>query len=190
MDGWPSCWHCYIVWYVTRPSCAALHIYTNGTQLSKKAGVCAVMSVWLVHIKDHLWTIRFVPNHRASNSSNLRLRLVMMANGLTSWMCHVRQHHCMLPGELRWEEVAPPQKPDRHSRLARTSTQCPMESTFHNAWHSIKEYTKLPITITITICGAWPVPCLFYFSWLAEIPLTDKNGPETKLLCQKGISWT
>ena len=27
------------------------------------------MSMWLVHIKDHLWTIRLVPNHRASNSS-------------------------------------------------------------------------------------------------------------------------
>ena len=27
------------------------------------------MSMWLVHIKDHLWTVRFMPNHRASNSS-------------------------------------------------------------------------------------------------------------------------
>ena len=70
----------------------------------------------------------------------------MMANGLTSQVCHVRQHHCMLPRELRWEEVAPPQKLDRHSRLARTSSWCPMESAFHNACHSIKHYTKLPIT--------------------------------------------
>ena len=34
-----------------------------------KFGVCAIMSMWLVYIKDHLWTIGFAPNHRASNSS-------------------------------------------------------------------------------------------------------------------------
>ena len=39
------------VWYGTMASCATLHIYTSGTWLGKKAGVCAVMSMWLVHIK-------------------------------------------------------------------------------------------------------------------------------------------
>ena len=31
----------------------------------------------------------------------------MMVHGLISQVCCVRQHHCMLPRELRWEEVAP-----------------------------------------------------------------------------------
>ena len=90
----------------------------------KKAGVCAVMSMWLVHIKDHLWTIGFMPNHRASNSSKTRLGQVMMASGLTRWVCCMRQHPCLLPRELRWEEVAPPQKLVRDSRLARTNNWC------------------------------------------------------------------
>ena len=126
MDGWPSCWHCSIVWYMTRPSCATLHIYMSGTQLgTKRLGCVHVRSMWLAHIKEHLWTVRFMPNHRASSSSNMRLRLVIMANGLTSCVCHVRQHHCMLPMELRWEEVTPPQTLDRHSRSAGTSiSQC------------------------------------------------------------------
>ena len=111
MDGWLSCQHSSIAWYMTRPSCAALHIYIWVVpDLVKKAGVCAIMSMWLAHIKDHLWTIRFVPNHRASNSFKTRLRQVMMVSGLTRWVCHVRQHPCMLCSELRWEEVAPPQK--------------------------------------------------------------------------------
>ena len=29
--------------------------------LVKKSGVCAVMSLWLVHIKDHVWSIRICP---------------------------------------------------------------------------------------------------------------------------------
>ena len=33
----------------------------------------------------------------------------MMASGLTRQVCHMRQHPCMFPRELRWEEVAPPQ---------------------------------------------------------------------------------
>ena len=27
----------------------------------KKAGVCAIMSIWLVHIKEHVWTIGTCP---------------------------------------------------------------------------------------------------------------------------------
>ena len=134
MDGWHSHWHCSIVWYVTRPSCAALHIYMSSTWLGKKAGVCAVMSMWMVHIKDHLWTVGFEPNCRAFNSSNMRLRLVMMANGLTSWVCHVRQHHCMLHSwdGRRWLHL---KKLDRHTRLARTSKSwCSIWSTICNAF--------------------------------------------------------
>ena len=49
------------VWYMTMPSCAVLHIYTSGTWLGKKAGMSAVMSMWLVHIKEHVWTIWICP---------------------------------------------------------------------------------------------------------------------------------
>ena len=58
---------------------------------------------------------------KPSAGTLLRLRQVMMASGLTRWVCHMRQHPCMLPGELRWEEVDPPQKLVRYSWLARTN---------------------------------------------------------------------
>ena len=127
MDGWQSCQHCSIVWYVTRPNCAALHIDIQVVPNSvKKAGVCAIMSMWLAHIKDHLWTIGFMPNHRASNYSKTRLRWVMKVTCLARWVCCMKQHPCMLPRELRWEELAPPKKMVRYCRLARTNSQCTM----------------------------------------------------------------
>ena len=82
----------------------------------KKAGVCAIMSMWLVHIKEHVWTVRTCP-------TTIFLSDCRIVGGAVRWMhkhcefpqvvalkkkcgysCHVT---CMLHGELIWEEVAP-----------------------------------------------------------------------------------
>ena len=66
---------CWFGWLhnILRQDVNSMHAY-EWYWLSKKAGVCGVMSMWLVHMKDHLWTIRFTPNHRVSNSSSVRLK--------------------------------------------------------------------------------------------------------------------
>ena len=43
----------YVIWaYKKFPECSPTH---------KKAGLCAVMPMWLVHIKEHVWTIGTCP---------------------------------------------------------------------------------------------------------------------------------
>ena len=72
MDGWRSFWDCSETdpW----PCPAELHAtcISMVPDSVKKAGVCAVMSMWLVHIKDYLWTVGFSSNQGVSNSSGVR----------------------------------------------------------------------------------------------------------------------
>ena len=82
MDGWPSCWHCSIVWYVTKPSCAALHRLTQPSIPS-----------WVGEVStsnEGDWWNMCIPDRFTAPRGSLVA--------------------CMLPRELRWEEVAPPHK--------------------------------------------------------------------------------
>ena len=47
----------------SQPSSACMmEIQMTGVLLThKKAGVCAIMSIWLVHIKEHVWTVGTCP---------------------------------------------------------------------------------------------------------------------------------
>ena len=53
------------VWNKSQPAILCLHDGSpddgSTPQLIKKAGVCAIMSMWLVHIKEHVWTIGKCP---------------------------------------------------------------------------------------------------------------------------------
>ena len=44
-----------------KPYCLQLLCYRVLPNSLKKAGVCAIMSMWLVHIKEHMWTIGTCP---------------------------------------------------------------------------------------------------------------------------------
>ena len=91
----------YVIWAYKRfPECSPTH---------KKAGVCAVMSMWLVHIKEYMWSVRTCP-------TTILLSAVRecVSAALKGWMIevlpHMRWQACMLPRELTWEEVASPQE--------------------------------------------------------------------------------
>ena len=76
----------------------------------KKGRVCAIMSIWLVHIKEHVWTIGTCP-------TTILLSTITMCECVCEWQ-HWRLvkkricgtwdlRTCMLPRELIWERVAP-----------------------------------------------------------------------------------
>ena len=109
MDGWLSyqdCsemdpWPCPAELYST-----CIWVVPNSV---KKAGVCAVMSMWLMHIKDHLWTVRFTPNQRVFNSSGVRWT-GYDGKMQKKWSVLHEAAPLYASRELRWEEVAPPHK--------------------------------------------------------------------------------
>ena len=86
MEGWLSCQHCFIAWYVTRPSCAAAYLGKMWTP-----HVPHLMKVWNWYLAMMAsWGIICIPN-----------RFTVPRGSLVA---------CMLPRELRWGEVAPPHK--------------------------------------------------------------------------------
>ena len=112
-----------------------IHVDPNSV---KKAGVCAAMSIWMMHIKDHLWTIEFTPYQRVSNSSNVRwtghdgewLKWGLPCEAALLYAPQgVEMGGCGSPSQNRIDTVDRPE-PDN------------MLSAFHNARHSIKCYTK------------------------------------------------
>ena len=95
----------------------------------KKAGVCAITSIWLVHIKEHVWTIRtcpttiFLPDCRIIGGAIRQMQKycafpqVVVLQQKCAYSCHVT---CMLPWELIWEEVAPSHKRMKHWKALHT----------------------------------------------------------------------
>ena len=112
---------------VTMPSYAVLHIYMSGAWLNKKAGLCAVMSMRLVHIKDHLWTIRFMPNNRVSNSSGVRW--TGHDGKWLKWSALCEAASLYAPRELRWEEVVPLHKIVLTQQICQNKINCKALST-------------------------------------------------------------
>ena len=90
----------YVIWAYKRfPQCSPT---------CKKAGVCTVMPMWLVHIKEHV-------DHQNMPTPILLSAMSECVNGCCikrpnkkEVLLHMRWQTCMLPRELIWEEVAPP----------------------------------------------------------------------------------
>ena len=76
----------------------------------KKAGVCAIMSIWLVHIKEHVCTVGTCPTTILLSTVNM-CECVWMAAlkavGKKRICAACGLWTCMLPRELIWERVAP-----------------------------------------------------------------------------------
>ena len=82
-------------------------------QLIKSWGVwCAIRSMWLVHIKEHVWTIGTCPTAYfylivgavRGLQKHFALPQVVMLKQKFGYSCHVT---CILLSKLIWEEVAP-----------------------------------------------------------------------------------
>ena len=78
---------------------------------SQKARVCAVMPMWLVHIQEHVWTIGTCPTTilLSAMSDHVNECCIERLNE-KEVLPHMRWQVCMLPRELIWEGVAPPQE--------------------------------------------------------------------------------
>ena len=98
----------------------------------KKAGVCAIMSIWLVHIKEHVWTIGTCP-------TTILLSTITMCECVCEWQ-HWRLvkkricgtwdlRTCMLPRELIWERVAP-----SHTGVTQLSDWPELQAMWKRTW--------------------------------------------------------
>ena len=98
---------CVLLWLMS-------YEHTRGSQsapqLVKKARVCAGMSMWLVHIKEHV-VCQNMFNHDTSICHEWVCEWVLhwKADG-KEVLPHMRWQACMLPRELIWEGVASPQE--------------------------------------------------------------------------------
>ena len=85
----------YVIWVYKRfPVCSLT---------CKKAGVCAVMPMWLVHIKEHVWTVRTSPTTMSECVNEYSIKRLNKKEVLP----HMRWQTCMLPRELIWEGWLP-----------------------------------------------------------------------------------
>ena len=71
---------------------------------SWKARVCDVMPMWLVHIKEHVWTIRTCPTTILLSAMNECVNeYCIKRQNKKEALPHMRWQTCMLPRELIWE---------------------------------------------------------------------------------------
>ena len=76
----------------------------------KKAGVCTIMFIWLVHIKENVWTIGTCPT--TILLSTVTMYECVCVNGSTEGnckedLCSLWLAHLYAPQRVIWERVAP-----------------------------------------------------------------------------------
>ena len=114
----------YVIWAHKR--------FTECYPTCKKAGLCAVMSMWLVNIKEHVWSIGTCPTtillsamgECVSECCTERLKIGILP--------HMRWWTCMLPRELILDGVAPPQE-NGMTQYAKSGIMV----TFHGALYQV-----------------------------------------------------
>ena len=94
----------------------------------KKAGVCAIMSIWLVHIKEHVWTVGTCP-------TTILLSAVTMCECVCEWQQWRRLYQEDLcaawgmwpvcsPGSWSGERVAPSHTSVTQSKVIGLGCKC------------------------------------------------------------------
>ena len=118
--GWVTVWDtlvdakdvidtcCVLLWLM---SYEHMRGFSECSSTCKKAGVCAVMPMWLVHIKEHVWTVRTCPTTMllSAMSECVNDCYIERPNKRGTASYEMARPVCS-PGSWSWKGLAPPQE--------------------------------------------------------------------------------